>query len=255
MASSKTSDQFQENVDYSADRARFEELLKKHFCGQALDENEAKDFKILGTKIFRDSPSSGPSLSSANFTPLRKRGRERNLSPSIPSTMSSLSSDNSVETTVSKASSGFARVLLENRAMKDIFVNIRLKDVEGDIFKMEKEFNDAAIYHAGFLLFIKYFSSHLLLLFYFINAILINLSLSPRKSIALKGEASEEDALAVHQLITDMKKTQKKKKGVEASRAYITRMDWNAFLEDVSKPLFNPLVPHKSGWMSNLICN
>jgi hypothetical protein len=159
MASSKTSDQFQENVDdYSADRARFEELLKKHFCGQALDENEAKDFSFLGTKIFRDSPSSGPSLSSANFTPTRKRGRERLVPPfSEASTVSSLSSDSSVETAASKASSGFARVLSENKTMKDLFVNIRLKDVEEDVFKMDKQFIAAATFNAGFLLFIKYF--------------------------------------------------------------------------------------------------
>ncbi len=63
----------------------------------------------------------------------------------------------------------------------------------------------------------------------------------------MKGEASEDDAVIVSRLLNDMKMTQKKKKGVEASSAYKTRKDWNAFLEDVSKPLFNPLVPHKSG--------
>jgi hypothetical protein len=62
-----------------------------------------------------------------------------------------------VETAASKASSGFARVLSENKTMKDLFVNIRLKDVEEDVFKMDKQFIAAATFNAGFLLFIKYF--------------------------------------------------------------------------------------------------
>jgi hypothetical protein len=68
----------------------------------------------------------------------------------------------------------------------------------------------------------------------------------------MKGEASEDDAVEVRQLIIDMKKPQQKKKGEEPTRAYQTRRDWIAFLADISKSLFNPLIPNQSGFFYNL---
>jgi hypothetical protein len=40
---------------------------------------------------------------------------------------------------------------------------------------------------------------------------------------------------------------QTKVKGEPASRAYSTRRDWLAFLKEVTKFHFNPLMPNKSG--------
>jgi hypothetical protein len=55
----------------------------------------------------------------------------------------------------------------------------------------------------------------------------------------------------VKRLIDDMTKHQVKVKGQPASRAYTTRRDWLAFLKEVTKFHFNPLMPNKSGLPMN----
>jgi hypothetical protein len=241
MTSPQCSENFQEEFGSLSDKARLEVLLRKHFSGQALSADEGNSFKELGLKVF--GASSKDSLPETNFTPTRKRGLER----STPSSLSSLSSENTTDTTVSKASAGLARVLHENRSMKEQFCNNKLKDIEQSLFKMDETFHAAASYNASFLFFMKYFYRLYLHL---------KFTTPPptRKAIADKGEASEEDALAVRQIITDLKKPQTKKKGVEASRAYKTRRDWIAFLSDVSNPFFNPLMPNKSGLFTTTLC-
>jgi hypothetical protein len=44
-----------------------------------------------------------------------------------------------------------------------------------------------------------------------------------------------------------MTQHQKKERGVPPTRAYRTRREWLAFLKEVSKFHFNPLMPNKSG--------
>jgi hypothetical protein len=149
MTSQTTPNRFQEELNYNKDKARFEELLKKHFSGQGLDESESDEFSSLGSEMFGKS-SSGSLSNQRNFTPNRMD------SSSTPSTLSSQSSENTLGSNVSKASSGLARVLQENRSMKEQFINVRLKDVEEELFDMDKTFNTAALYNATFLLFMKY---------------------------------------------------------------------------------------------------
>ncbi len=57
---------------------------------------------------------------------------------------------------ISKSSSGFAKILSENRAMKMHFADTRIKDVEKKIMAMEPEFKLAAQFHANFILTMKY---------------------------------------------------------------------------------------------------
>jgi hypothetical protein len=58
---------------------------------------------------------------------------------------------------------------------------------------------------------------------------------------------SKEHVLQVKQDIVDMTTSQSKKKTEEATRAYLLRRDWLAFLKQVSHRYFNPLMPNKSG--------
>lgn len=152
ISSVQTPNKFQDELDHYEDRSKFDVLLRKHFGGKALSKSEADDFKSLGIKLFGED--SGKLVT--NFTPTKKRGLDRSSSsPCVPSTISSLSSEGTGESSNSKASSGLARVLHENRAMKKQFVNVRLKDVEEELFDMDKTFHAAAIYHADYLLFMK----------------------------------------------------------------------------------------------------
>jgi hypothetical protein len=68
-----------------------------------------------------------------------------------------------------------------------------------------------------------------------------------REIISRNGQISETVAKDIQQTITDMISHQVKKKGEPATRAYTTRRDWLAFLKEVSKKYFNPLMPNKSG--------
>jgi hypothetical protein len=61
------------------------------------------------------------------------------------------------------------------------------------------------------------------------------------------GECSEAEAFEVKRLIEDMTTHQTKTKGQPPSQAYSTRRDWLAFLKEVTKFHFNPLMPNKSG--------
>jgi hypothetical protein len=66
---------------------------------------------------------------------------------------------------------------------------------------------------------------------------------------------SQSDALEVQRTILDMTSHQTKKRGVPATRAYTTRRDWLAFIKEVTKLYFNPLMPNKSGGFTKIFTN
>jgi hypothetical protein len=78
-------------------------------------------------------------------------------STTVPSTVSTLTTNESASgTLISKASSGLVKILSENRAMKSKFIDLKIGDVETEIYGMDKDFELAAQFHATFILFIKY---------------------------------------------------------------------------------------------------
>jgi hypothetical protein len=129
------------------DEAELEQLYRKKYGGLLkLTEEDIATIQKLELRKFGNTGY-------AVLTPVRQQDRLTMSSSSASSTSSSISSGGSLLT---KASTGFAKVLGENRMFKNKFAETRILDVEEEIFAMNKEFHSAAEYHAPFLLFMKY---------------------------------------------------------------------------------------------------
>jgi hypothetical protein len=141
---------FHEIFSREADEAELEQLYRKKYSGLlifspedeiSLKKLEARKFNNNQAYRALETPQK-PSLISINadFSAL---------------TDSSQTSSSSTFSGLSKTSSGYAKVLSQNKACKSHFADIRIADVEEHIFSMNKEFQLAADYHAPFLLFMK----------------------------------------------------------------------------------------------------
>jgi hypothetical protein len=219
------------------DEAELDQLYCKKYSGLLkLSEDDILSISALESRKF------GNYGRERHVTPVRQDTHTSSFSSTIASgfTTGSSGSGSSSASSVSKSSIGLAKVLQENRMYRNRFAETRIVDVEQEIFTMNAEFHSAAEYHAPFLLFMKsynlIFSVFGLLIFCF-----------NRATAQESGRCSEADAFEVKKYITDMTSNQTKEKDQPMTRAYTTRREWLAFLKEVSKFHFNPLMPNKSG--------
>jgi hypothetical protein len=129
------------------DKAEIEQLYRKKYGG-LLKFTEADEIAVveLEKKKFGHYNGSG----SVMETPKRAKSVGE-----ISTQLSALTDSSSSLSDFSKTSSGFAKILRENKDLKLRFADTRITDVEEEIFAMHKDFEVAADYHAPFLLFMK----------------------------------------------------------------------------------------------------
>jgi hypothetical protein len=133
-------------INRENDEAELEQLYHKKYGGLLnLTEEDILSIKTLELRKFGNNGY-------AVYTPSRPTFSSENNSQ-----FSGSSSSMSTSTVLSKASNSLAKILNENRLYKSRFAETRITDVEEEIFSMDKDFHNAAEYHAPFLLFMKYF--------------------------------------------------------------------------------------------------
>jgi hypothetical protein len=131
---------------------KLELLMQKKYGVNKADFTEEDEASLQATYFIKFGNSGHISQNHKSLgTPMRKSPNTLNA----PSTVSSMTSNDSENTFLSKASSGLLKVLAENRAMKTKFQEVKIKNIEKQIFNMDADFVMAAEFHATFLLFIK----------------------------------------------------------------------------------------------------
>jgi hypothetical protein len=142
--------QGQNAFDKENDAAELDQLYRKKYGGLLrLSEQDAADIERLERKKFNI-------VVNTMITPSRDDSQNSQTSTSSSMTTSSSGGSSSTDNSgLSKASRCLARILSDNRTHKNNFAEVRISDVEKEIFAMEKEFHAAAEFHAPFLNLMK----------------------------------------------------------------------------------------------------